>query len=218
MAKSRRPRGSLSPAAILDAAERVASENGFEALTMRAVAAELEAAPMALYRHLATKDELVDALLDRVLGRFEPPAATRSWRADLKAFARAHRRLLMAHPWAVPALFTHPSPGLNATRIGEIAFGILRRGRLGDAEVVATFSGLIALNYGWSAFAVPRAGAEAETDLAAALKQLPREAFPVTVEVAAEMGDYASDRHYELVLDRFLAGVRPSRTARGSRA
>jgi AcrR family transcriptional regulator len=218
MARSRKPRGSLSPGAILDAAERVASQNGSEALTMRAVAAELDAAPMALYRHLATKDDLVDALLDRVLGRFEPPPTTRSWRADLKAFAQAHRRLLMDHPWAVPLLFTHASPGLNATRIGELAFGILRRGRLNDTEVVATFSGLIALNYGWSAFAVPRIGAETETDITAVLQQLPRHDYPITVDVAAEMGDYASDRHYELVLDRFLAGVRPSRTAGARRA
>jgi AcrR family transcriptional regulator len=185
---------------------------------MRAVAGKLDAAPMALYRHVATKDELVDGLLDRVLGRFEPPPTTRSWRDDLKAFAQAHRRLLMDHPWAVPLLFTHPSPGLNAIRIGEFAFTVLRRGRLNDAEVVATFSGLIALNYGWSAFAVPRIGTEGKTDLTAALQQLPATDYPITVEVAAEMGNYASDRHYELVLDRFLAGVRPSRTAGARRA
>src|SRR5262245_7663685 len=68
--RTRRARGSLSRELILDAAEAVAQQGGFDALTLRAVAERLQAAPMALYRHFATKEELVNALLDRVLGRF----------------------------------------------------------------------------------------------------------------------------------------------------
>jgi AcrR family transcriptional regulator len=215
MARSRRPRGSLSPEPILDAAEGIAAGAGFDALTMRAVAAELDAAPMALYRHFATKELLVDALLDRVLGRFEPEPPTRSWREDLKAFARAHRHLLMEHQWAVPSLFAHPNPGINATSIGEIGFAILRRAKLSDAEAVATFSGVLALNYGWSGFAVPRTPGAA-AGVTAALAGLPRDVYPHTVALAGEMGDYASDRHYELVLDQLLEGV--GRTARRRRA
>ena len=75
--RTRRPRGSLTPDAILDAAEEVAVD-GFAALTMREVAARVGAAPMSLYRYYATKDELVDALLDRVLGRLVAPAPTRA--------------------------------------------------------------------------------------------------------------------------------------------
>src|SRR3954470_24193185 len=98
--RPRRPRGSLTPEVILDAAEAVAAQ-GFDALSMRAVAARLGAVPMALYNHFATKEQLVDALLDRVLGRFEAEPATDDWSEDLRLFARAHRRLLVRHPWAV---------------------------------------------------------------------------------------------------------------------
>jgi AcrR family transcriptional regulator len=209
--RTRKPRGSLSPDAILDAAERLAADDGFEAVSIRAVAGELAAAPMALYRHFATKDALVDALLDRVLARFEPNPPTRSWREDLRTFAREHRRLLAEHPWAVVPLFTSPNPGIGATRIGEVAFAILRRARLDDEQVVATFSGLIALNYGWSSFAVMRTRTSA-ADMEAAMASVTLEAFPNTVRLAAEMADYASDRHYERVLDQFVAGV--GRTAR----
>src|SRR3954469_25217475 len=107
--RTRRPRGSLSPEVILDAAEAVAGQ-GFDALSMRAVADRLGAAPMALYNHFATKEQLVDALLDRVLSRFEPEPATDDWTADLRRFARAHRRLLVQHPWAVAPLFNQPNP------------------------------------------------------------------------------------------------------------
>src|SRR5215218_294925 len=109
-ATGRRPRNSLTVESIIDAAESVAIE-GFDGLTIRAVASELGASPMALYRYFATKDELVDALLDRVLGRFEEPAATDDWFADLHTFARNHYAMLASQPWAITPLVSHPNPG-----------------------------------------------------------------------------------------------------------
>jgi AcrR family transcriptional regulator len=207
--RTRRPRGSLTPEAILDAAEDVAGE-GFDALTMRAVAARLGAVPMALYNHFATKDQLVDALLDRVLSRFEPEPATDDWGEDLRRFARAHRRLLTRHPWAVAPLFTQRNPGLSSVRIGELALGILRRAGFSDARAVAAFSGIIALNYGWSSFTTARDldPAGPGHDVGAMLAALPRSEYPLTVGVAAEMGAYGSDHHYDFVLDQFLSGLR----------
>jgi AcrR family transcriptional regulator len=208
-ARARRPRGSLTRDLILDAAEEVA-QHGFEALTLRAVAARLEAAPMALYRYFATKDELVNALLDRVLGRFAPEPPSDDWVTDLRRFARAHRQLLDQHPWALAGFFSHPNPGLNATRIGEVALEILSRARLADESVVATFSGLLALNYGWSAFASARDAlpANAAEQVRQALAMLPLSEYPHTAAVARDMALYGSDRHYGMVLEQLLAGIR----------
>jgi AcrR family transcriptional regulator len=207
--RSRRPRGSLTPEVILDAAEAVAAR-GFDALSMRAVASSLGAVPMALYNHFATKEQLVDALLDRVLSRFEPQPTSDDWTDDLRRFARAHRRLLVEHPWAVAPLFTQPNPGMSSVRIGELALGILRRGGLSDARAVAAFSGIIALNYGWSSFTAARdLDPEGPShDVGAMLGRLPRTEFPLTVDVAAEMGAYGSDHHYDFVLDQLLSGLR----------
>jgi AcrR family transcriptional regulator len=207
--RTRRPRGSLSRDVILDAAEAVAAQ-GFDALSMRAVAARLGAVPMALYNHFSTKEQLVDALLDRVLGRFEPESTTDDWAEDLRRFARAHRRLLVRHPWAVAPLFTQPNPGMSAVRIGEFALGILRRGGFSNARAVAAFSGIIALNYGWSSFTTAR-DLDPEGpghDVGAMLAALPPTEYPLTVDVADEMGAYGSDDHYDFVLDRLLSGLR----------
>jgi AcrR family transcriptional regulator len=207
--RTRRPRGSLTRDVILDAAEGVAQQ-GSDALSMRAVAAALGAAPMALYNHFATKDELVDALLDRILLRFTPPSPTDDWADDLARLARAHRRLLVAHAWAIPALFRSPNPGLGAVRIGEAALEILRRGGLTGAPAVAVFGGILSLNYGWSSFTTARdrhpdrSGGRVGPMLAA----LPADEFPLSVAVAAEMGAYGSDEHYEFVLGRLVAGLR----------
>jgi AcrR family transcriptional regulator len=177
---------------------------------MRAVAARLGAAPMALYNHFATKEKLVDALLDRVLSRFEPEPPTDDWGEDLRRFARAHRRLLTRHPWAVAPLFTQPNPGLSAVRIGELALGILRRAGFSNARAVAAFSGIIALNYGWSSLTTARGldpGGPGH-DVGGMLAALPRGEYPLTVEVADDMGAYGSDHHYEFVLDQLVNGLR----------
>jgi AcrR family transcriptional regulator len=206
--RPRRRRGSLTRLLILDAAEELA-RNGFEALTMRSVAAHLKAAPMALYNHFADKDELVDALLDRVLGRFEPPPEQGDWLEDLKAFARAHRKVLTDHAWAVAPLFSHPTPGMSAVRVGEHALAIIRRGNVTNDEAVAIFSGVIALNYGWSSFtAARRLNPAAGEQVAAATSMLPGELFPETAAVAPEMVGYGSDEHYEFVLGRLVGGLR----------
>jgi AcrR family transcriptional regulator len=206
--RTRRPRGSLTREVILDSAESVAAQ-GFDALSVRAVAARLGAAPMALYNHFATKDELVDALLDRVLSRFEPEPATDDWTEDLRRFARAHRRLLVEHPWAVAPLFSQPNPGMGSVRIGELALRILRRGGFSGAGAVAAFSGIIALNYGWSSFTAARdLDPEGPShDVGAMLAQLPRKEYPLTADVAPEMGAYGSDQHYDFVLDYLLTGL-----------
>ena len=95
--RPRRVRSSVTADEILLSAELVA-RGGFDALTMRAVAHQMSASPMALYRYFATKDELVDGMLDRVLGRIELSAPTDDWLADLAAFAVAHRAVLSDHP------------------------------------------------------------------------------------------------------------------------
>ncbi|MBT2538284.1 TetR/AcrR family transcriptional regulator [Arthrobacter sp. ISL-69] len=204
--RSRRARNSLTVDAILNAAEQVAAA-GFEALTVRAVAVALEAAPMSLYRYFCTKDGLVDALLNRVLGRFIAPQETAEWPADLAAFARNHRQLLRDHPWAVTPLIGHPYPGPNALPIGEAALRILERAGITGDAAVAVFSGIVALNYGWSSFVLAREATEqASGGGAVQLPHAPPE-FPLTAAVAGPMNRYGSEDHYERTLKQLLAGI-----------
>jgi len=221
--RRRRPRGSITTAGILDAAEELAIE-GLEALTVRSITSSIQASPMAFYRHFPTKDALVDALLDRVLGRFESPPVTDDWVADLRAFAVNHRRILQDHPWAITPLFSRPNPGLNAARIGEAALHILQRGGVTGDRAVAVFSGIVALNYGWSSFAAARdavrpAGEYDEPPpLGDVLAALPVDEFPLTVAVAESMGRYGSDAHYDIALDRLLVGILAASVSDGAAA
>jgi hypothetical protein len=204
---TRRPRNSLTVEAILDAGEQVAAA-GFDALTIRAVAVQLGSSPMALYRYFTTKDELVDALLNRVLGQFEHGAPTGDWLADLRVFALSHRAMLTTNRWAVGPLIANPYPGPNAVPIGEEALLILARGGVIGDRAVATFSGIVALNYGWESFVGSREGAggqRAVNDITSGAADA--DDFPLTADVADPMSRYGSDEHYGMVLNQMLTGV-----------
>ena len=160
----RRARGSLTELEILDAAERVA-QHGFDAMTMRSVAAEIGASPMSLYSYFVTKDDLTQAMLDRVLQRVQLPEPTDDWLADLAGLAHNHCATLLKHPWAIGPLFSHPDPGPGAQRIGGCAFEILARGGVVGEDALSAFSAVLTMNYGWVSFAAagsPSLGAYAE--------------------------------------------------------
>lgn len=202
--RPRRTRSSITPEEILDAAEEVAA-GGLDELTIRAVAGRIDASPMALYRYFPTKDALTGALLDRVLGRVPILAPSDDWIEDLAEFARAHAQVLRAHGWAVPGLFRTPDPGPGAAVTAEHAFAILARGGLTGADAVAAFSAIIALNYGWAAFARPdRTPAQLRDGMLA----LPVTDFPHTRAVADELADYADPGNYARTLGLVINGIR----------
>jgi AcrR family transcriptional regulator len=83
---------------------------------MRKVGAELGVAAMALYRYVRTKDELIDAMIDRVLYDPADRPAVRGWKAALADEAARLRHAALSHPWVVGLLLGRPSFGPNALR------------------------------------------------------------------------------------------------------
>ncbi len=69
---------------------------------MRAVAERLDVTPMALYKHLADRAALVDAMLDRVLADVARPAPTASWDDAVRSRVMATRAVLSSHAWTRP--------------------------------------------------------------------------------------------------------------------
>jgi AcrR family transcriptional regulator len=101
---TRRPRFSRDQIAAV--AMDIADREGFEAVTMRRVATELDAGTMSLYHYVRSKDDLVALMDDALMGEaLVPPAELPSeWRDALAAVARSTRTALIAHPWALSAL------------------------------------------------------------------------------------------------------------------
>ncbi len=94
----------LSREAIVAAAAMIVAREGIESLTMRRVADELASSPMAIYRHVRDKDELLVLLLDRLASELPRPRLPREPRARLIRACRAMRDGLAEHPWVVDVL------------------------------------------------------------------------------------------------------------------
>jgi AcrR family transcriptional regulator len=119
---ARRPRPSLTHDQIVAAAIEIADTEGVEALSMRKVAARLGAGTMSLYRYVANKDDLLDLMVDAIIGEEplpEEPAG--DWRSELAEQARRVRRGAQRHPWAIGFILARPNLGPNAVRTIEHA-------------------------------------------------------------------------------------------------
>jgi AcrR family transcriptional regulator len=95
------PKPGLSLPKIVEAAIRVADRDGLDAVSMARVAAELGTAPMSLYRHVGSKDELVALMADAAWGPPPEPPPSGTWRERLSAWAWAARAAMYRHPWGL---------------------------------------------------------------------------------------------------------------------
>ncbi|PZF80823.1 TetR/AcrR family transcriptional regulator C-terminal domain-containing protein [Jiangella anatolica] len=100
MTTRERPRAPLSKERVLAAAVALADAGGVEALSMRKIAHELGVVPMALYKHVQNKDELLDGMVDAVVGEIDPPGGGTDWKAIVRGRVLSARRVLLRHPWA----------------------------------------------------------------------------------------------------------------------
>lgn len=113
----RRPRADgLTIERIIEVALGVIDGDGLEALTVRRIASEFETGSASLYRHFASREELLVLLVDDVIGSVRLPPARLSGRARVEWLAGELRRVLMNHPHLVPALRASPLLGPNAMR------------------------------------------------------------------------------------------------------
>ncbi|WP_316525051.1 TetR/AcrR family transcriptional regulator [Kitasatospora brasiliensis] len=141
MARPRTPL--LSRERIVAAALRLIDDEGLDALSTRRLATELSVSGPSLYNHFATKDELLDAVVDSVIGEvdlsmFSTDSASGTsgtsgsaggvgitWQEALRDWARSYRAALAAHPNIVPVLAQGPGRRPNALRLADAVFGHL---------------------------------------------------------------------------------------------
>src|ERR1700694_3102559 len=91
--------GELTRQDVIDAAADLVADQGYAGLNMRALAERCGVATMTLYRHVHTKEDLMGALADRVLGQLRlPTPGTLPWEQELASVFRSVHDLLMEHP------------------------------------------------------------------------------------------------------------------------
>ncbi|MFI9533645.1 TetR/AcrR family transcriptional regulator [Nocardia fusca] len=104
------PRATLTPRRIAEVAVAIADADGLDAVTMRRLATELGVAPMAAYRYVTGKDELLELMVDFVYGELDLPGSKDDWRATIRSVALRIREALLAHSWVTRVSCGAPTP------------------------------------------------------------------------------------------------------------
>jgi len=206
------PRRPLTRDRVLGAAMTLADDAGIEAVTMRRVGEELGVGPMALYRHVANKDDLVDAMVDVVFGEIGVPAPGTDWKAAMRGRAIAVRDALMRHRWATGILESRMNPGPANLQHHDAVIGSLRAAGFDIGMAAHAYSLLDSYIYGFAAtqlnlpFTPDDVGEKAES----MLQPFAAGAYPHLTEMLTDHimrpgYDYADE--FEYGLDIILEGL-----------
>jgi len=206
-------RGAITRELATEAALAIADRDGFDGVTMRAIAGELGATPMALYAYFADKDALYEAMREQVFARACDVASTarHTWQSMLDGLARAIYQIMREHPNWTP-LLAHKSgfPSAGLAFLDKI-FELMLRDGLEYEDVMRAYGCVMSFAMGSLLFerAMTDAGNIAPKRLALLKEHMGRapERFASLAMVVANVGPWRWDDTFDLGLRWLLAGV-----------
>src|SRR5271165_6728512 len=190
----------LSRARVLEAAVALADEAGLEAFSMRGLAQELGVVPMALYKHVANKEELLDGMVDVVFSEIELPSGDVDWMSAMRRRAISTREALKRHSWAI-GLMESRHPGPANLRNHNAVMGCLREAGFSFEVAIHAYSVQDAYIYGFAlqektlGFQTPGDAGEAAQRRAQAIGAL--DDYPYLAEIATKLPESGYDNAAE---------------------
>jgi len=209
----------LSKQRVVVEAVRLADREGVDGLSMRRLAGALGAGAMSLYYYVASKEELLDAMIDVVFEEIELPPEETDWQSAMRRRAVSARQVLARHPWAIGLMGSRTSPGPANLRHHEAVTACLRRA--GFSVLMATHANWLLDSYVYG-FALQEASLPFDTadELAdmvedVFLPQLRPDEFPYLNESAAVLvaDGYDPAEAFIFGLDLVLAALEPLRAS-----
>jgi AcrR family transcriptional regulator len=204
-------RAPLSKERIVQAAVALAAADGFDACSIRKLAEQLGAAPMALYRHVANKEDLLDGMVDVVFGEMYPPVIGGDWKSELRRRGISARAALKRHPWAVGLMETRIHPGPLSAVHHNATMGCLREAGFPFREAVHAYNLLDSYTYGFALQeqTIPFETPEESAEMAATTVGQRGDEYPYLAEVVLELGKRGYDytEEFEFGLDFILDGL-----------
>jgi AcrR family transcriptional regulator len=200
----------LSRDRIVFAALQLADRSGVDSLSMRKLGDALGVEAMSLYHHVASKDDLIDGMIDVVYTEIGLPEPG-EWRNSIRARYLTARKVLSRHRWAIPLMESRANPGLPNLRHHDAVLGCLRAGGFTLPQTATAYSVLDGYLYGFALTekALPfedeaQTAELAESMLAAfPMAQLPHLAEIAMQHVVQPGYDYGDEfeRGLDLILD-----------------
>jgi AcrR family transcriptional regulator len=201
-------RGQLTKETILATALQLADEDGIGAVTIRRIADELGLSPMSLYRHIRTKEEIVEGLGDlawEILGAEPDPGV--EWDEHLRqTFMHIHRALL-DHPGLVDILMLKPTRGMHVYAAIERMIGVLTQAGFSSDDALLAVASLESYTLGFTVQQRVRAGRDPGTDHPP-LFDLPVDQFPNLSGDPSKFAGWANEERFVAGLDRAIDYLR----------
>lgn len=203
----------LSRERIVRAAIQLADADGLDGVSLRKVATALDVRPMRLYGYIASKEELLDLMVDAVHGEVRPVGD--GWREVLQSLAEATRHAAHEHEWLADLLGGRPQLGPHALASGEAVVAAL-----GDVDVDAVMPVVAAVN-AYVIGAVRREVAERRAERATGMDEKRWQAslgpylertlatgrFPALATVVRDAAHLDADDTFRIGLDFLLDGI-----------
>jgi AcrR family transcriptional regulator len=203
----------LSKERVLSAALAIADRGGLPGLTIRSLAKELGTKPMSVYYYVASKDELLDNLVDVVFDEIELPDPHGEWREQMRRRAQSSRARLKQHSWAIGLLESRTSPGPATLRHHDAVLACLRHAGFSLELTAHAYALLDSYIYGFALqeASLPFEGPESVGSVAEPIMELMASgAYPTMVDMARSYYlrpgyDFADE--FEFGLDLILDGL-----------
>jgi AcrR family transcriptional regulator len=207
----------LSRERILRTAVELADEGGIEAATMRGIAQELDVVPMALYRHVANKGQLLDGMVDRVVAEIDPPEADVDWKQAMRRRILSARRMLQRHPWAARVMESRTDPTPAVIGYIDEMIGLFLAGGFSIELTHHALHSMGSRLLGFTQELFEETPPEADPETEAAMYEAMSQAFPnigrmiaiVMHDDSSRVGDRGCDDQFEFefALDLMLDGL-----------
>ncbi|MEX1005949.1 MAG: TetR/AcrR family transcriptional regulator [Acidimicrobiia bacterium] len=138
----------LSKARVLHAAIDLADREGLGALTMRRLGAELGFEAMSLYKHVANKEEILEGMVELIVGQIAIPHTGADWKEAMRRRAHSAREVLSQHSWVIGLLEARALGGPAAMRYLNAILGNLMAGGFPIEQAAHAFNLLDCYVYG----------------------------------------------------------------------
>jgi AcrR family transcriptional regulator len=201
----------LSRERVLHKAIEMADAHGLEALSMRKLAEALGVKAMSLYNHVVNKDDLLDGMVDRVVGEIELPSLGDNWKVAMRRRALSAHAALLRHPWAALEMMSRMNIGPAMLGYNDATLGCLKEAGFSFEMADHILNALDNHIYGFTLQMLnfPIEASEYAAMAANFLPMLPAEKYPYLNQLAQLVIDRRYDglHDFEFGLNLILDGL-----------
>ncbi len=207
---ARKPRA-LTRDKVITQAMALADQDGFDALSMRKLAASLDVTAMSLYNHVTGKDDLLDLMLNRVVAEFELPQIDGPWDEMMRRRAGSMRQALLRHRWAPALLISKIALGTEILRDINATLGCLITAGFSYAQADWARNAIDSHVYGYTMQELnfPVAPEQYQAAAAQFLPMISRQDYPFMHQAAMQIieGKYDGMTRFSFGLELILDGL-----------